>query len=392
MRRNAFWLLLMLFSASELKAASLAQQWELAVAVNAKSRSESAIFDIESGYERQAKLQGALQLAGWEGQVSVLHDADNGAGEESELIVEEFFWQGGWFDWDLLAGKRRLDYGVSYAHRPLDLFLPMERNPVSLRTNEGVAVVSASRFTASGELSLMLVDANASQLIDEALPKGIAARWYQLEGESEWQLLGYLDDQRGLNIGASWVATYGESWELHSEGRYQQHYRQWLKPDGPEASVSPREGEQSDGWQALLGMTWAHRAGHTVIAEYWFDSRAWHTRDWKKLSENARWYREQGVRWDGIRYASAAAFLSEGRNRHNVMLHWRLSNHNYNPKLDLLYSPDDGGLVVTTGIHREMNSNWTLGASIRYFGGAKQSYFAQLPSDTHVTLTANMNF
>ncbi|WP_444890817.1 hypothetical protein [Microbulbifer sp. DLAB2-AA] len=391
MKRNTFWLLLMMSLVGELNAQSLTQQWELAMAVSAKNQSKSALFDSGSGYERQVKLQGALQVSDWEGQVSMLHEAGSGAGEESELVVEELFWQGDRFGWDLLAGKRRLDFGVSYAHRPLDLFLPMERNPVSLRADEGVAVVSASRFTASGELSLMLVDANASQLINEELPRGLAARWYQLKGVSEWQLLGYLDDQRGLNIGASWVTTYGESWELHSEGRYQQRYRQWLKPGSPRTGTLPREGEQSDGWQALLGMTWTHNAGHTIIAEYWFDSRAWHTRDWQRLADNANWYREQGEGWDATRYASAVAFLSEARNRHNLMMHWSLSNHNYNPKLDILYSPGDRGMVLTAGINHEMKGDWTLGASIRYFGGAKKSYFTQLPNETLVTLTANMN-
>ncbi|WP_299586035.1 hypothetical protein [uncultured Microbulbifer sp.] len=392
MKWITFGLLPLTFYMGAPHAQSISQQWILAMAVKAESKSDTAISDAESGYARQLKLQGALQYGDWEGQLSFLYEAESGQGESSELVVEELFWQGDWSGWDLMAGKRRLGFGVSYAHRPVDVFLPVERNPVYLHTNEGVAVVSASRFTESGELSLMLVDANASRFHDTGLPRGLAVRWYQLGGVNEWQLLGYLDDQRGLSIGGSLVTTYGESWELHTEGRYQQRYKQWKEPSFPEAAAPSIEEERRDGWQALLGMTWTHSEGHSLIAEYWYDSRAWRAQDWQELANNAHWYRDQGSQWDSTRYTWAAAFLGEGRNRHNLMLHWSASNHRYNPKLDLLYSPEDRGVVVTVGCSRELRGYWTLDGSVRYFGGAKNSYLAQLPIKTLVTLTTNRTF
>ncbi|MCO1336659.1 hypothetical protein MO867_20240 [Microbulbifer sp. OS29] len=392
MNTQYFWALSLLLSCGLCQAESLESQWELAIAAAHGFTSDSALFETNSNLSRQALLQGALHYGTWEGQVSVIHKAKRGGSEDTLLVVEELFWQREWLGWDWLLGKRRLDFGVGYGYRPLDWFLPVERNPVSLQANEGVAVISASRFTESGELSIMWVDANAGQEAENELPKGLAVRWYQLEASAEWQFLGYLDDQRGINLGASWVNTYGEQWELHGEWRYQQEYLYWQEPQSPELASAPKQIELDNGWLALMGMTWANSRGHSVILEYWFDSRAWGHKNWSTLRDNSQWYQSRGALWDGLRLSSAQAYLSENALQHTMLVHWGLSNHEYHPKVDLIYTPEDGGIIFTAGFSCEVGSDWTVAASVRYFDGPEESASAQLPNQAVVTLSSSIVF
>ncbi|WP_444944651.1 hypothetical protein ACJJIK_07635 [Microbulbifer sp. ZKSA006] len=371
------------------QAAPFESQWELAMATAYDRASDSVLFDGASGVSRQALLQGAFQYQDWEGQVSVFHQAERGASEDSQLVVDEFFWQGSWQNWDWLLGKRRLDFGVGYGQRPLDWFLPIERNAVALQVNEGVGVASASRFTGSGEFSVMLVDAGISQVSTGDLPKGLAARWYQLGASAEWQLLGYIDDQRGVNLGGSWVDTYGEQWEVHTEWRYQQKYWRWQPA---ELMAVPQQERDNDGWQALIGMTWANSEGHSVIFEYWFDSRTLGKSEWDQVFDNSHWYQSQGVQWDNLRQSSAMVFLNDSTLRHNLLLHWTLSDNEYHPKLDIIYTPEDSGLILTVGGEREITEDWGLHASLRYFGGREQSAFAQLQTQWVFTLSSTIVF
>ncbi|WP_444935441.1 hypothetical protein ACJJIW_13490 [Microbulbifer sp. JMSA004] len=389
MKSFYIWALSLMFGSAISQAGALESQWELAMAAAYNRASDSALFEGESNVSRQALLQGAFQYEAWEGQVSAFHQAERGGSEDSLLVVAELFRQGSWQDWDWLIGKRRLDFGVGYGHRPLDWFLPMERNPVSLQVNEGVGVMSASHFTGSGEFSVMLVDAGISQHSGGTLPKGIAARWYQLGASAEWQLLGYIDDKRGVNLGGSWVNTYGEQWEAHAEWRYQQDHWRWQPP---ELKAIPKQEKENNGWQALIGMTWANSAGHSVILEYWFDSRSWGKNEWDQVFDYSQWYQNQGVQWDSFRRSSAMAFSDENALRHNLLLHWMLSNNEYHPKVDLIYTPEDSGLILTIGGERKLTEDWVLGASARFFGGRNESAFAQLQSQAAFTFSTTIVF
>ncbi|WP_445362103.1 hypothetical protein ACJJIQ_12945 [Microbulbifer sp. ANSA003] len=389
MKLYSLWALSLLIGSATSQADALESQWDLAMTAAYDRASDSSLFEGQSSVSRQALLQGALQYEAWEGQISAFHQAERGGSEESELVVEELFWQGSWQDWDWLLGKRRLDFGVGYGHRPLDWFLPIERNSVSLQVSEGVGVVSASRFTESGELSLMLIDAGISQVSGGDLPRGLAMRWYQLGLSAEWQLLGYMDDQRGVNLGGSWVNTYGEQWEVHAEWRYQQEYWRWLPP---ELMAIPKQEKANDGWQALIGMTWANSIGHSIILEYWFDSRSWGKNEWGQVFDYSQWYQNQGVQWDSFRRSSAMVFSNDNALRHNLLLHWMLSNNEYHPKIDLVYTPEDSGLFLTIGGERKLTEDWVLGASARFFGGRDESAFAQLQSQAVFTLSTTIVF
>ncbi len=62
----------------------------------------------------------------------------------AEIIISELFWQESFdiFDMplDLQLGKVRLDWGVGYGYRPLDIFTPYRRNPVGIQVEEGAGV------------------------------------------------------------------------------------------------------------------------------------------------------------------------------------------------------------------------------------------------------------
>lgn len=60
---------------------------------------------------------------------------------DNQLLIRELAWQGEWqvgdTTLDVSAGKLRVDWGVGYGYRPLDLFKPYRQNPVGLVAEEG---------------------------------------------------------------------------------------------------------------------------------------------------------------------------------------------------------------------------------------------------------------
>ncbi len=379
------------------------QQWSLDLAMANKTSSHSILFPPSSTLSRQAKLEWGLQYSNWESQWVLFHEANTSGQDTSKSLLKELFWQGERAGWDWMVGKRVLSFGVGYARRPLDIFQTNERNAVSLQVNEGIGLISASRFSGSGEFSIMWVDAGIGSLARKHPQSGIAMRWYQLSDETEWQLLTYHDNKRGFTVGGSWVRTQGEHLEFHAEWRYQQHYQPWqhspqkqtsqqMEPNAPINNwQSPLEQvDQAKGWEALAGLTWANSQGHNVIAEYWYDSRAWHNNQWTDLFELAERQLHSGPPAAPLRYANGQAFLVENQHRHNLLLHWHLDNTDWNPSADIVYTPEDKGVIFTAAVARELDQHWTLGASLRYFGGSSQSVYAQLPSRRVFTL--NMEF
>ncbi|CAK3195455.1 Beta-lactamase [Vibrio crassostreae] len=391
---------------------SLAWDWQLSA--EAIESRESPFTPLAS--DNRQSLNGLLDLEvgynNWLGLFAVKANdilSNNPQGQEasfeSEFIVRELFWQGGvelsnsaFGDHylDVTLGKVRLDWGVGYGYRPLDIIKPYRQNPVGIVAEEGAGVAAASLFDMTGEWTLLYSDSSwASQGVNEFekqnQQQGIGLRRYNLVGDHEYQWVAYYDDVRHGLLGASLVSVLNLAWEFHGSVVYQ---RQSLGYSQPNSLLKPVYlEEQGEAYQALAGLTWANDTGHNVVLEYWFDSRAWSDSEWQNAIESAESLSVNPLT------ASLAGSYAQGYQhanlvQHNIMFHWSLgSTHGWlegiTPTFDVMLSPQDGGFIATQWLNYQAidngDSSLDLELAARFLGGKSDSAYANLP-DSHMIL------
>lgn len=317
---------------------------------------------------------------------------------ETELIISELFWQHSIdvadLSLDLQLGKVRVDWGVGYGYRPLDIFTPYRRNPVGIQVEEGAGVASVSYFDSQGEWSLIYTDSSwtqqdGNQLEEQSEQQGVGIRRYGLVGDTEYQWLAYYDDVRQGLLGASIVTVLDAAWEFHGSAVYQSKYLSYQQPN---ITYSPVMLEKEDnGYQALLGFTWANEIGNTVIVEYWYDSRSWGETEWENALDIGSASYQQG-------------YLHANLVKHNMMFHWSLDSSAWSnwqwsqnigwlseltPTIDVLYSPEDNGIIATQWLNYQIHDTGTssieMELAARFLTGKSDSAYANL-TDKHMIL------
>lgn len=347
---------------------------------------------------------------------SQVYSSDPTQSYKGELIVQELFWQGGTelfsLPVDVTLGKVRLDWGVGYGYRPLDLFKPYRRNPVGIQVEEGTGTAMASYFDLAGEWSVFYTDSSwtkqqGSELEQASEQQGVGLRRYVLSGDNEWQALAYYDDVRHGVLAGSVVTVFDDAWSMHGSAVYQNRYLGYQQ-GGFTSPVTLAE--QSDGYQALLGLNWANATGHNVIVEYWFDSRSWSESDWKQAYQRVDTLNATNA------LAPLASSYAQGLSQvnlvqHNLMFHWTMNAtawsqwpltqqqlwlDNLTPTFDLLYSPQDQGVIATQWLEYQVYDSGTASLSAelaaRFMTGSRDSLYANLPDKRMIFLNLKGKF
>lgn len=403
--------------------------WDWMVSAQHNSVNEQAHYfqdNRASNYSMNGLLDLEVMGQQWVGLAAIkandLYHSDDSHSVSSEVILRELFWQGSVevadTSIDITAGKMRLDWGVGYGYRPLDLFKPYRRNPIGIQVEEGAGVLSFSHFDATGEWTLLATDSSwtsqeMTDLENAMKQKGVGIRRYGLTGDSEYQLLAYYDDVRKGLVGASLVTVVDASWEFHGSIVYQNEYTgyHFTAPSSLYSTPEIRNGKGA--LQTLVGLTWASENGHNVVLEYWYDSRAWDNNTWQKNYQNSE-VLSQNANVADIRYSYANGYQQGNIVQHNVMLHWSFDSSgwsNYNlsdiglpndvlssltPLVDVLYSPEDFGLIVTPKLTYEwLNTGETqfeTELAARFLLGDEQSAYQNLPDKNMILLNLKGRF
>ncbi|WP_333003988.1 hypothetical protein [Vibrio coralliilyticus] len=383
--------------------------WDWTVSVSQSQHRGSAWFEPHTASNTEqldALLRVQAEWQNWSGLLaaksSQLASSNSSDSTDNELIVQEFFWQGVWetgvLPIDMTLGKIRLDWGVGYGYRPLDLFKPYRRNPVGIQVEEGAGVAMASYFDLSGEWSLLYSDSSwtkqeSSELEQRTEQQGIGLRRYWLTEETEWQGIAYYDDVRQGLIGGSMVSVYDASWAYHASFVYQRNYL-GFEQQGLYSPVILAN--KSSGFQGLVGLNWASQAGNQIIVEYWYDNRAWSKEDWRQGLERAAALSES-VSTAGLSHSYAQGLNHINLVQHNVMFHWSLNPtswsqwqwsknalwlENVEPTFDLLLSPQDGGVIATQWINYSAYDSGQTSVDVelaaRFMTGSHDSVYANL--------------
>ncbi len=383
-------------------ASALSLQWDWMVSAQTSSPHSTAFITEERGDYQTINAQLDVQLNYQAFTASLAIKGNNlyasepsSEDSEAEFIVSELFWQDsvqlGQHSIDLQLGKARIDWGVGYGYRPLDIFTPYRRNPIGIQVEEGAGVASASYFDSLGEWTLIYSNSSinqqqGSEIEEQSEQHGIGLRRYGLIADTEYQAIVYYDDLRRGLLGASLVTVLDNAWEFHGSATYQQRYLSYQQQSY--YSVPLIKGNNA--YQALAGLTWTDITGNTLILEYWYDSRSWDTTQWEQAISAGSPAYQQG-------------YLHSNIVEHNMMLHWSLNSsawanwqwsqgtwlNDFTPSVDLLYSPQDNGLIATQWLnyclHDSGESKAEIQLAARFFTGSSDSAYANLP-DKHTIL------
>jgi len=395
---------------------AIAQDWQVDWdwALSASQRQLGDSEFIEPSRDSHSQLDGLLDVqvsyGQWNGLFALysqnLYQNDPQGWLEhvdNQLIVRELAWQDSVTiaeqSIDVTLGKIRLDYGVSYGYRPLDMFKPYRQNPIGLSVEEGATVAALSLFDADGEWSVLYTNShwsdNEVDNFDIAnQQQGVGIRRYGLINLHEYQLIAYYDDVRHGALGASWVSIVNQSWEFHAEALWQHKSQQFTQPEQAFQPVNLRQAGEA--WQGLAGFTYTTMNGHSFIGEYWFDSRAWSKQQWQQAQKRA-----QPLLQSPLTQPVANSY-AQGLNhynlvQHNIMLHWNWDTDSwlqwqtddnwhwlsdFTPKLDLLISPQDGGIIATQWLTYQWidtgDASVDLEFTARFLTGESDSAYAQI--------------
>lgn len=356
------------------------QRWQLDLTHSHKTGRSIAGLDASDHHQQQAQLQAWYQNSISQWQVSFLADQGRSSTLTERLIINEAAFTDSTAHGDWLLGKKALSFSVSYGAKPLALFSQPLSQSLSAEPEQGYGLLIYSQFSDWHERSVLCYSDKVLQRQDylpqktERLSQGCGLRFYQLQDEQEWQLLGLFDQHQHWNLGLSALTTLGEAWVLHTEALWRQHSPVWqLQPFAP-----PIEQSQSSA-TILVGGTYATASGHQWIAEYWFDGRAWSNTQWHQLDQQrAQLESLTEPAKSQLQRAQTLVFNRAALRQHNLMLHWRYEANGWQPKLDLLLT-DDAGWISTLGLQYKAPRAWLASVEWRQFKGDSATVYGQLP-------------
>jgi hypothetical protein len=309
--------------------------------------------------------------------------------------------------WQLSAGRKVVAWDVGYGFRPNDLVQQEKRRNLIGNTLVGRSLATLDYFDANLAATLVWinpervfnVDEHDSKLADE---QALAARIYYRAGGADLHGFAKYGEQSGASVGAAvaWVAT--DALELHASARYLRH--SIVKQIAPNIASLQRSlpwlaQTQTDIAQVLLGTTWTTEQQHSFLLEAWWDGKALSAQQWQRWSSrnsaliasapNLSQYQPELA----YNLAWQSQILAEGSSlqKQNLFARWSWQSAIWQPAMDILWTPQDGGRVVTASIGWQ-GDRWHLDGGVRVYSGPNTAVLAQLPSRRTAYVSATWSF
>ncbi len=352
-----------------------------------------------SGATLQAELR--ARARNWNATATVQQQNLRGQDAQGQSWVNELVATHDAGSWQYSVGKKIVGWDVGYAFRPNDMVQQEVRRTLVSTTAEGRPVAMAEYFDAESAWSLVLVNPTSDTSRLGAAEPAFAARFYQRHGSVDWHGFARTAERTGASLGAAlaWIAS--DAVELHASVRMQQHADSLtMNPDAASLSTS-------NPWQpnllgntlhALIGGTWSHASQLSILAEAWWDGSALSTQQWQQWQ-----LRNQSLRSLSAHGAPAAAVAgnlawqsdafaaSTSLQRSNLYARISWEHEAWQPALDLLYHPADGGLMATLSLLWKGDRVQVQGG-VRIHTGPDDAVVAQLPTQRQAYVQANWAF
>ena len=349
---------------------------------------QSSIADLPaSGATLQTELRASGK--GITGVVTLQQQRNDGHATDSNAWFNELYASHDAGAWQFSAGKKIVAWDVGYGYRPNDMVQQETRRTLISNTPEGRPMLLAEHFTASTAWSLVWVNPTASTDTLDAQEPALAARLYQRSGSADWYGFARVGAHTRTSLGAAlaWVAN--DALELHSSLRYAERVDSTvMRPavSGLQTSNPWQPASVPHVTQLLLGGIWTNESQLSLLAEAWWDGSAPSDAQWQAWSQRNR--QLSSLAGSGAPAAAVAGNLAwqaqalgtaANLQRRNLYLRLSWDHEGWQPTLDLLYHPFDGGRMVTAALLWKGDRVQAQGG-LRQYGGPAQSVMAQLPT------------
>lgn len=351
--------------------------------------------------ELHASAKGLSASATLQGQ------ADGSGNTHASAWINELYGSLDAGAWQLSAGKKIVGWDVGYGFRPNDVVQQEQRRSFVSTTAIGRPLAMAEYFDATLAAALVWVNpaqgrASSSAQDSTADEQALAARVYYRAGAADLHGFARYGAQNGTSLGAAvaWVAT--EALEIHASGRYLRHNPGLVM--GAASALLQRSSPwqpqmQANLTQALLGASWTTEGQHSLLLEAWWDGTAPSGKQWQEWGRRNRALAASipvlpqfqhelayNIAWQS-QLLSGAANLR----RQNVFARWSWQRGAWQPALDLLWTPEDGGRIVTATLVWQ-GDQVKLDAGIRAYAGSSASVIRQLPVAKMAYVAATWSF
>lgn len=353
----------------------------------------------------QAELRAAGRLGGaGEGggvgirtTVTLQAQRPEGGPGQSQAWVNEAVASGAAGPWQWSAGKQVVSWDVGHAFRPNDLVQQEVRRTLVPATLQGRPLLMAERFTADTAWSLVAVNPTHGRSATGAGEPALAARVYRRAGEVDWHGFARWGSRTAGSAGvaASWVAS--DALELHASVRHMAHFDTLASTSTASAAPPGTALLASNPWQptlggsatqALVGGTWTNERQVSLLAEAWYDGTALSPGQWRQWTARNQalpaWRALGGpaaavagnLAWQASAFNASSA--SANLHRHNLFARLSWTHGAWQPALDVLWHPADGGRLWTASLVWQ-GDRVKLEGGLRTTGGPASAVARQLP-------------
>jgi hypothetical protein len=348
-------------------------------------------------------VQAELRTRGsnWNAITTLQQQSVNGASAQGQSWVNELVATRDAGSWQYSLGKKIVGWDVGYAFRPNDVVQQEVRRTLVSTTAEGRPVAMVEHFDAESSWSWVAVNPTSERTRLGAAEPAVAARFYQRQGAVDWHAFARAADRTGVSLGAAvaWVAS--DAVELHASARVLERADSLSFNSSATAlsTTNPwQPGVLGNTTQALIGGTWTHQSQLSVLLEGWWDGTAlssdqwtlWKTRN-QGLADLASHGAPAAAMAGNLAWQSDAFGASNSLQRSNLYARLSWDMDAWQPSLDLLYHPTDGGLMLTTALLWKGDRVQVQGG-VRVNTGPDDALLRQLPTQRQAYLLASWAF
>lgn len=304
--------------------------------------------------------------------------------------------------WQWSAGKKVVEWDVGYGFRPNDVVQQEKRRSLIGNAPVGRPLAMLDYFAANFAATLVWVSSAHTDSNNPVKQEALAGRVYYRAGSLDLHGFGHYSASNGASVGAAaaWVAS--EALGLHASARY-------LRQSSGLAMASSAALLQRDSpWQmqtqnnliqALLGVSWTSEDQQNLLLEAWWDGTVPSAAQWTQWNQRNRALiaaipampQMHPVLAYNLVWQSALMKASENLQRQNLFARWSWQSGAWQPALDLLWTPQDGGRVWTAALSWQ-GDRLRVNGGLRLYGGPDQAVLAQLPLKRQLYLAATWAF
>ena len=351
-----------------------------------------------------AQVQGSAAWGGlqWHADVVAHVERHEGGPGHSQATVMEGYTAGTLGSWQWSLGRKVVGWDVGYGFRPNDVVQQEVRRLLVAVPLQGRPVLMAERYTPDAAWSLVAVNPTTERSATGAREPALAARWYQRLGAADAYAFARWGQRTRGSLGAAFAWVVSDALELHGSLRHMAHFDAWEDTSAAPAALalaSPwRTTTAGAAQQALLGGTWTNAQQVSVLLEAWYDGTAPSAGQWRQWAQRGEALQRMAAA--GAPPAAVAGNLAwqaqafnafASLRRQNLLLRCSWTAGAWEPALDMLYHPEDGGALLTASLAWK-GDRWRWEGGLRASAGPAAAVVRQLPVQRQAYVQAVWSF